>query len=73
MKNIFVALAMVLVCSFMLAACGSRYIAVTKDYNILIGSKKPVVDPTNDTITVEDENGVSHTMPREDLKKMRSL
>jgi hypothetical protein len=73
MKNTVVTLAMLLVCSFMLAACGSKYIAVTKDYNVFIGTKKPVIDPSNDTVTFEDENGTTHTMPRDDLKKIRPL
>lgn len=73
MKNTAVTLIMLLMCSFMLTACGSKYIAVTKDYSVYIGTKKPVVDPSNDTISFEDENGNSHTMPREDLKKIRPL
>ena len=31
--------------TFMLTACGSKYIAVTKDYTIYIGTKSPLSIP----------------------------
>ena len=59
--------------AFMLTACGSKYIAVTKDYTIYIGTKKPVINPENDSVSFEDDTGKTHTIPREDLKQVRPL
>lgn len=73
MKKTAVIFAMLLASSFMLTACASKYIAVTKDYAVYIGTKKPVIDPANDSVSFEDENGNVHTMPREDLKQIRPL
>ena len=52
---------------------GSKYIAVTKDYSVYIGTKKPIINPENDSVSFEDETGKTHTIPREDLKQVRPL
>ncbi|WP_374290293.1 YgdI/YgdR family lipoprotein [Desulfovibrio desulfuricans] len=62
-----------LMSTVMLTACGSKYIAVTKDYTIYIGTKKPVINPENDSVSFEDDTGKTHTIPREDLKQVRPL
>jgi Bacterial protein of unknown function (DUF903). len=73
MKKTALIFAMLLMSSFMLTACGSKYIAVTKDYSVYIGTKKPIINPENDSVSFEDETGKTHTIPREDLKQVRPL
>ena len=72
MKKTALILALML-STLMLTACGSKYIAVTKDYTIYIGTKKPVINPENDSVSFEDDTGKTHTIPREDLKQVRPL
>ena len=72
MRKIALILALMMSTS-MLTACGSKYIAVTKDYTIYIGTKKPVINPENDSVSFEDDTGKTHTIPREDLKQVRPL
>ena len=72
MRKIALILALMM-STFMLTACGSKYIAVTKDYTIYIGTKKPGINPENDSVSCEDGTGKTHTIPREDLKQVRPL
>lgn len=64
---------LLLASAFVLTACGSKYIAVTKDYSVYIGTSKPIINPENDSVSFEDETGKTHTIPREDLKQVRPL
>ncbi len=72
MKKIALILALMM-STFMLTACGSKYIAVTKDYTIYIGTKKPVINPENDSVSFDDDTGKTPTLPRVHLHPVRPL
>lgn len=66
------------VCALMLAlflvGCGShRYVVVTEDYAVYTATTKPVIDPAENVVTFENENGDEVILPRDSIKKMQEL
>ena len=73
MKNKLVLLSLLL--AIILAGCASapKYVVVTTDYAVHIAKTQPVVDPDADTISFQDETGQVVSLPKEDLKRVKTI
>ena len=61
----------------LLAGCGGKpepkYVVVTSDYALHFATSQPVIDETAATVSFQDEKGQTVTIPRDDLKQLKSL
>ena len=64
----------------LLAGCGgkpqkpeAKYVVITSDYAVHMATTQPVVDETAATISFQDDKGQTVTIPRDDLKQLKSL